>query len=196
MKRLWRIAGTLCIAHVVLLLAGYSQQRSPVFGASPGAIASLYAGVPATRMYAGGFLVTLAWLVLLAAVTLVARLLRGPGDSAGWLASLILAAGTTATVVTLASSYATAGAAYFAASHGYPADVVAGLNMISKFSDFIAIIASGLCALAVGAAGLAGRRLPRWAAWISVVTGVVCLAAGTGSGSSAPGRWSGLAGWS
>jgi len=44
----------------------------------------------ATRMYAGG----LAWLVLLAAVTLVARLLRGPGDSAGWFATLVLTAGT------------------------------------------------------------------------------------------------------
>jgi hypothetical protein len=182
MKRLWRIAGALCIAHVVLLLAGYSQQRSPVFGASPGAIASLYAGMPATRTYTGGFLVTLAWLVLLAAVTLAARLLRGPGDTAGWFASLILAAGTTATVVTLAGSYATAGAAYFAASHGYSADVVAGVSMISKFSDFIAIVASGLCALAVGAAGLAGRRLPRWAAWTSVAAGVAGLAAGTGSG--------------
>ena len=136
--------------------------------------------MPAARMYAGGFLVTLAWLVLLAAVTLIARLLRGRGDGAGWFASLVLTAGATATVVTLAGSYATAGAAYFAASHGYPADVVAGISMISKFSDFIAIIASGLCALAVGAAGLASRGLPRWAAWISVVAGVAGLAAGTG----------------
>ncbi len=77
----------------------------------------------ATRMYAGGFLVTLAWLVLLAAVTLVARLLRGPGDSAGRFASLVPTAGTTAAAVTLAGSYATAGAASFAASHGYSADV-------------------------------------------------------------------------
>ncbi|HUZ54534.1 MAG TPA: hypothetical protein VMU94_18670 [Streptosporangiaceae bacterium] len=65
---------------------------------------------------------------------------------------------------------------------GYSADVVAGVSMISKFSDFIAIIVSGLCALPVGAAGLASRRLPRWAGWISVVAGVVGLAAGTGSG--------------
>jgi hypothetical protein len=180
MKRLWRIAGTFCIAYVVLLLAGYSQQRSPVFGASPTSIVRLYSSVPAYKMYVGAVLVTAASLLLLTAFTLIARLLRGQTDTSGWFSALILAAATAAAVVTLVGSYAGAFAAYYAATHGFAADTVAGLNMISKFSDLIAMGASGLSALALGGAGLASGRLPRWAAWISIVVGLVGIVAGTG----------------
>jgi hypothetical protein len=180
MKRLWRLAGALCIAYVVLLLAGYSQQRSPAFGASAASITSLYSGVPAGKMYAGAVLVTTASLLLLTAFTLVSRLLRGETEGAGWASALILTAGTAAAAVTLVGSYAGAFAAYYAATHGFGADTVAGLNMISKFSDLIAAAATGVCALAIGGAGLASRRLPRWAAWISIVVGAVDILSGTG----------------
>ena len=180
MKRLWRVAGALCIAYVILLLAGYSQQRSPSFGASATSITSLYASVPAGKMYAGAVLVTVASLVLLAAITLIARLLRGRTDGSAWLSALVLTAGAVAAGVTLVGSYAGAFAAYFAATHGFGADTVAGLNMISKFSDLIASGATGLCVLAIGGAGLASHRLPRWAAWISVVVGAVDIVSGTG----------------
>jgi hypothetical protein len=180
MKRLWRIAGAFCIAYVVLLLAGYSQQRSPGFGASAASIASLYSGVAAGKMYTGAVLVTAASLLLLTAFTLISRLLRGDTEGAGWASALILAAGTAAAAVTLVGSYAGAFAAYYAATHGFGADTVAGLNMISKFSDLIAVGATGVCALAIGGAGLASRRLPRWAAWISIVVGAVDIVSGTG----------------
>jgi hypothetical protein len=180
MKRLWRVAGALCIAYVVLLLAGYSQQRSPAFGASAASITSLYSGVPAGKMYAGAVLVTAASLLLLTAFTLISRLLRGETEGAGWASALILTAGTAAAAVTLVGSYACAFAAYYAATHGFGADTVAGLNMISKFSDLIAAGATGVCALAIGWAGLASRRLPRWAAWISIVVGAVDIVSGTG----------------
>jgi hypothetical protein len=180
MKRLWRIAGAFCIAYVVLLLAGYSQQRSPGFGASAASITSLYSGVAAGKMYTGAVLVTMASLLLLTAFTLISRLLRGETEGAGWASALILAAGTAAVAVTLVGSYAGAFAAYYAATHGFSADTVAGLNMISKFSDLIAVGATGVCALAIGGAGLASRRLPRWAAWISIVVGAVDIVSGTG----------------
>ena len=182
MKRLWRVAGALCIAYVVLLLAGYSQQRSPAFGASAASITSLYSGVPAGKMYAGAVLVTAASLLLLTAFTLISRLLGGETEGAGWASALILTAATAAAAVTLVGSYAGAFAAYYAATHGFGADTVAGLNMISKFSDMIAAGATGFCALAIGGAGLTSRRLPRWTAWISIVvsgTGPARLNLGT-----------------
>jgi hypothetical protein len=52
--------------------------------------------------------------------------------------------------------------------------------LVSKFSDLIASGATGLCVLAIGGAGLAGNRLPRWAAWISIVVGAVDIVSGTG----------------
>lgn len=173
-KRVSRTAGTLFLAHIVLLLAGYSQQRSPLFGDSPATVVSTYAGVPATKMYVGGFLVVLSWLALLGGVTLAAQVLRSRG-----LSVLTVVAGAAAAVVTLAGADATAGAAYYAATHGYSPDVVAGLNLVSKFSDFIAMSASGLCALGFGAAVLAGRALPRWMGWLSLIVGVVGIASGS-----------------
>ena len=180
MKRLWRVAGAFCIAYVVLLLAGYSQQRSPAFGASASAITSLYSGIPAGKMYTGAVLVTMASLLLLTAFTLISRLLRGETEGSGWASALILTAGTAAAAVTLVGSYAGAFAAYYAATHGFGADTVAGLNMVSKFSDLIAAGATGVCALAIGGAGLASGRLPRWAGWISIVVGAVDIVSGTG----------------
>jgi hypothetical protein len=181
MNRLWRIAGVLCLAHPVLLLAGYSQQRSPAFGAVPSTIVGTYADVPSARMYLGGYIATIAWLVLIAALTLLARLLRGSDETAGWLAGLAQAAGVTAAAVTLGGAFAAAGGAYYAARHGYAPDTVAGMQYISKFADFVTIATLGLCALAVGGAALAGRSLPRWTGWLSVVVGVLGLASGTGT---------------
>jgi hypothetical protein len=182
MNRLWRTAGVLCIAHPVLLLAGYSQMRSPSFGAIPSAIADAYAGVPGTKMYLGGYLATIAWFALIVLVTLLARLLRGTGDTAGWLAGLIQAAGVTAASVTLAGAFASAGAAYYGARHGYGPDVVAGAHYVAKFADFISMVGLGLCAVAIGGAGLASRALPRWAAGLSLAVGALGIASGANSG--------------
>ena len=193
MERLWRVAGGLCIAYVVLLLAGYSQQRSPVFGASAASIAGVYSRVPAGKMYAGAILVTAASLLLLAAFTLIGRLLRGSTGGADWASSLVLTAGTAAAAVTLVGSYAGAFAAYYAATHGFGVGTVAGLSMISKFSDLVAAGATGLCAVAIGAAGLATRRLPSWAAWISIVVGAVDIVSGTGPAQLNMGTLVGLA---
>jgi hypothetical protein len=181
MNRLWRLAGVLCLAYPVLLLAGYSQQRSPVFGASPSEIVSTYAAVPETKMYVGGYLATIAWLVLIAAVTLLARLVRGSGETAGWLAGLAQAGVVTAAAVTLGGAFASTGGAYYAARHGYAADIVASVNYASKFADLISIAALGLGILAIAGAGLASRALPRWAAWLGVLVGALAVASGTSS---------------
>jgi hypothetical protein len=181
MNRLWRIAGGLCLAHVVLLLAGYSQMRVPVFDAPSADVVSTYTGVPTVRMYAGGYVGIVAWLVLLAAVTLLARLLRGGTDATGWLAGLVAVAGGLATAVT-ATAFVSTGAAYYAARHGYAPDLVAGLTSASKFADFVAMSALGLCALAIGGAALAGRALPRWLGVVSVLVGAAGIAAGAHQG--------------
>jgi hypothetical protein len=177
MNRLWRVAGGLCLAHVILLLAGYSQMRVPVFGASPADIVTAYAGVAPARMYLGGYVGILAWLVLLAGVTLLARLLRGATDANGWLTGLVATAGATAVAVT-AVAFVSTGAAFDATTHGYAPDIVAGLTMVSKFADLVAMSALGVCAVGVGGAALASRALPRWIAVVSLVVGAFGIAAG------------------
>jgi hypothetical protein len=178
MNRLWRTAGALCIAHVALLFGGYAQMRSAGFGASPTDIVSSYQQAVPTRMYAGGLLAILAMLVLLATLTLFGRLLRGTTETSRWFASLVTTAGAVAITVTLAGAYACAGAAYFAATHGYNPDVVASLHEASKYADFITMIGFGVLALAVGAAVLTSGALARWFGFISLAVGAVGIASG------------------
>jgi hypothetical protein len=178
MNRLWRIAGIGCIAHVVLLFGGYSQMRSANFDASPADIVTAYSQADPAKMYLGGFLTTLAMLVLLATVTLLGRLLRGTTEAAGWFASLTTTAGAAAVTVTLAGAYVGAGGAFFAATHGYSPDVVAALHMASKYADFITMIGFGVLALAVGAAALASKATAAWFGWLSLVVGVVGIGSG------------------
>ncbi len=181
MNRLWRIAGTLCLAHVVLLLAGYSQMKSPTYGARPTSIVTTFAGVSTSTMFVGGFIALIAWLVFLAAVTLVGRLVRGTTETAGWLASLGVAAGTLATAVTIGGAFATTGAAFYGAKHGYSPDLVAGITYVGKFADFVAIASLGVCAVGIGGAALAGGALARWFGWLSVAAGIVGVIGATGS---------------
>jgi hypothetical protein len=186
MNRIWRVAGALLLAHVVLLLAGYSQQRSPNFGDSPQSMVSTYNQVEDSKMYLGIFIVTISWLVLLAALTLLAGLLRSGGNQSGadmsrGFAGLVATAATAATVVTIGGAYATAGGAIYAASHGFSPEIVASITTVSKFADLIAMSAAGLAALAVGVAGLVSRVLPAWVAWVSVAVGVVGIASGVNS---------------
>jgi hypothetical protein len=178
MTRIWRLAGALLIAHVVVLLAGYSLQRAPQFGDSPEKIVSTYREVNESTMYRGLFVVTVAWLILLAALTLVSAVLRRDSDAARGFAGLVATAGTVATAVTLAGGYATQGGAVYAAAHGWSPDVVAGITMVIKFADLAAMAAAGVAALAVGVAGLVTRALPGWTAWLSVVVGVVGMVSG------------------
>ena len=183
MNRLWRIAGTLCLAHVVLLLAGYSQMKSPAYGAGPASIVTTFGGVSTSTMFVGGFIALIAWLVFLAAVTLVGRLVRGTTDTAGWLASLSVAAGTLAAAVTIGGAFATTGAAFYGAKHGYSPDLVAGITYVGKFADFVAIAALGVCAAGIGGAALASGALARWFGWLSVAAGIVGVIGATGSAS-------------
>jgi hypothetical protein len=178
MNRLWRVAGVGCIAHVVLLFGGYSQMRSAGFGTDPASLVQTYRQAAPAKLYAGGILVTLAMLVLVATATLIGRLLRGSGEASGWFATLIPTVAAVAVTVTLAGSYVGAGGAYFAASHGYAADVVAALHEASKYADFITMICFGVLALSVGAAVLASGVLARWFGWLSLAVGIVGVASG------------------
>ena len=181
MNRLWRVAGALCLAHVVLLLAGYSQMKSPAFGANPAAIATTLGHASTSTMFVGGFIATVAWLVFLAAVTLVGRLVRGESEAGHWMSSLGVAAGTLAAAVTLGGAFASSGAAFYGVKHGYSTDLVAGITYAGKFADFIAIAALGLCALGIGGAVLASGSLSRWFGWLTVAVGIVAVVGAAGS---------------
>jgi hypothetical protein len=181
-KVLWRVSAALCIAHIVLMLAGYSQQHAPVPNASPAQVVAAYQTGAEVRTYVGEYLAILAFFVLLAAVVALATLLRGERPASQWLARLVSAAGMTYVAVTIGVAFAPAGAAFYLARHGGDAALVNAMDKLALFGNAGSIAAMGLFAFAIGAAALASGALGRFIGWSGIAVGVAVLASVAGIG--------------
>lgn len=180
-RGLWRIAGTLAIAQVVLTLASYALQRVADLGAKPAAVTSAFVEFSATRGYGGEFLTCLSLLVFLFAATLLARLVRREGELSGWLAASVAASGAVYVAVSLASYLPVLGAALYEGHHGTPVATVALLDHLHWFGAFVATAVLGAFSISLAAAIRIGGVLPSWLSYAGVVVGLVCLAGGEGA---------------
>lgn len=178
MKRLWRVAAALCIAHVVLLLAGFSMQKVPALGADNAAVSAAFNTGAAGKAYAGGYVATLGFLVFLLLVPLVARLVRGTGEVSRWFGAAMSATGAVYAAVALGTEFTTATASVYDTRHGTDAGVVAAINNVHNVADYIGTATLGAFILAAAGAAFAGGALPRWFAWLSVPVGLLSLAGG------------------
>ena len=182
--RLWRTAGVLAIAHVVLMLAGFAFQRVAPLDSSPATVVSTLRDQALGRTYAGSAIDLVAFLVLLADVALLARLMRGRDETTRWLASLATASGTVYVAVTFGTAFAGATGALYATHQGSDASIVAALSSLHWFAVLVATGALGLLTALIGALAWRTRALPRWLAVGSFLVGAVCFAGsvpGTGS---------------
>ena len=173
--RLWRVAGALVIAHVVLLFAGLTFESTPVLGDPAATVARDYVHHPMSANLAGGYVEYLAFLVFLVAAALLARLLRGTSETSGWLAGVISAAGITYTAVTLAPGMAAGAAAVYAANHAVPMSTVIAVNDVRNFAYYLSVGALGIFTLAVAATIRLTGPLPRWSAYAGFLVGVGCI---------------------
>ena len=182
--RLWRTAGALAVAHVVLMLAGFALQRVAPLDSSPGAVVSTLRAQALGRTYAGSAVALVAFLVLLADVALLARLMRGRDETTRWLASLTTASATVYVAVTFATAFAGATAALYATHQGADASVVAALSSLHWFAVSVATGALGLLTALIGALAWRTRALPRWLAVGAFLVAAVSFAGsvpGTGT---------------
>ncbi len=161
-QRMWRAAGWLVIAHMVLLFGALPFERTPLLGDSPRAAAAALVSGPMARTFAGGYVETISFLVFLLAATLLARLLRGRGEVSGWLASSAAAAGAVFVAITIAVGFAAGAAATYDGHHGAPLSTVVAVNDIRNFGYFLSVAVLGLFTLCIAAAAQVTRSLPRW----------------------------------
>ena len=174
-RRLWRLAGGLALAHVVLMFGGFSLQRVAPLGAGPSTVAADFASWSTTRGFLGAYVDCAAFLVFVLVATLLARLLRGEGEASAWISSTIAASGSIYVAVTLASAMAVSSGALYGAHHGVPLVTVTALDQVHWFAVFFATAVLGLFTLAVAAAAWSTGLLPRWLAYAGLVAGVACL---------------------
>jgi len=181
-RRLWRTAGVLMIAHVVLMLAGLSMGKVATVGASPAAYISAYVHGSLVERLAGGCVAGAGFLVFLLAATLLARLLRGESELGNWQASVAAASGGIYVALSLAVAIPGADAAAYDGHHGAPLAVVTALSDLHYFTTFASIGVLGLFTLALAGAGQACRALSRWVAYPGYAVGAICVAAVPGAG--------------
>jgi hypothetical protein len=175
--RLWRLAGALALAHVVLLFAGVALEKSPLLGDSTSHAEDALVRSSMATVFTGGFLQYLAVLVFLAGAMLLARLLRGTSETSAWLASTAGAAAGTYAAVTVATGFAAGAAALYDGHHGAPLATITTVNDVRNFAFFLSVGVLGVFTTAVAGAVHATRILPTWLAYTGYVVGPVCIAA-------------------
>ena len=176
-RAVWRAAGGLGLAHVVLLFAGFSQEVSVEHGTAPGSVMRSYGDASLGRVLAGGYVESLSFLVLLPAVVLLAWAF-GRSTMVGRLAAQsFLALGIVYIASTLAVGMPAGAAALYSAQHGAEAHVVTAVNDIRNYAFYLEVATGCAMALALGIAALAERIFVRWVGWAGCAIGGLGLVA-------------------
>ncbi|MDT7539017.1 MAG: hypothetical protein QOI82_2602 [Actinomycetota bacterium] len=173
---LWRVAGGLVILHVVLMLAGVSQEKSVVLTDGPDTVQKTYGSGSLDRVFAGGYLELLAFLVLLPAIVFLARALGRRTETGRWAAQTGLAAGITCIASTVAVGLPAGAAAVYGAHH-HLADggTLALVNDVRNFAFYLSMAVLGVHAIATGVSALADGVMRRWVGFGGVAVGAVMV---------------------
>jgi len=173
---LWRWAGGLALAHVVLLLAGFSQEVAVEHGDPLTDLMSAYGGADLTRVFAGGYVEAMSFVVLVPAVVLVGRLFGAGNETARVAAQTFVSLGTVLAAATLALGFAPGASALYWSQHGGDAHLVAGLNDMRNYGFVLQVAVSLAMAGALGVAALSRRIHVVWVGYAGIALGTVGIA--------------------
>ncbi|MGN6301679.1 MAG: hypothetical protein ACTHN8_11385 [Angustibacter sp.] len=173
----WRWAGGLALAHVVLLFAGFSQEVVVAHGDSAAHVQRVYGGANLTRVFTGGYVEAMAFVVLVPALVLLARLFGRRTETGRVASQSFLALGLAYVASTLAIGFAPAAAAIYAAHHGVATETIATVNDLRNYSYVLQVALALAMTLALGVAALAERIHVRWVGWLGVGLGAVGVVA-------------------
>jgi len=179
---LWRVAGGLAIAHVVLLFAGFSQERSTGLGDSIADARHALVEGSLTRSLVGGYIESLSFVVLVPALVFAARAVGARTPLARWAGTTSLAGGLGYVVVTLATGMPPGAAALYDGHHGGDLATAVALMDVRNFAYYLSLLLLALQAVALGIAAVADRFSPRWTGAAGVVVGVLLLVGVAGAG--------------
>lgn len=174
---LWRVGGGLALAHVVLLLAGFSQEVSVVHGDSVATIQRVYGGANLSRVFAGGYVEAMSFLVLTAAIVVIARLIGRRTEAGQLAAQTFLALGVVFVAATLSVGFAPGAAALYGVQHGADIHAVAMVNDIRNLGFYLQVALHGGMALALGIAALSEKIFTKWIGWTGLAVGAVLIIA-------------------
>ena len=173
---MWRVAGGLALAHVVLLFAGFSQEKSVVLTDGPHTVARVYGSGSLGRIFTGGYVESLSFLVLLPCLVFLARAFGRRDEAARWASQTALGAGVVFIANTLAVGIPAGAAAVYGAHHGLAGGgTLALVNDVRTFAFYLSLLTLGAAALCLGIAALRDGVMTRWVGWGGVVVGSLLL---------------------
>lgn len=161
-RRLWRLAGALALAHVVVSFGVIPLQNAPLFQEGPAGITRTYGAGHLERSVAGGILGAFGFVLLLPVLVFLARAVGRRTEAGRWAAQTGLLAGVAYVAVILAAGYPAGGAALYGTQHGLDVDTAFALNNLRVFAYFLSLFLLGLHALGVAIAARQDGWLPRW----------------------------------
>jgi len=179
---LWRVAGGLAIAHVVLLFAGFSQERSNVLGSGVGEARHALVEGSLSRSMIGGYVESFAFVLLLPTLAFLAHAVGTRTAVGRWAASTSFVAGVTYVAVTLATGMPAGAAALYDGHHGGDLATATMVADVRNFAFFLSLLVLGLQALALGIAARSDRFSPRWTGVGGIAVGVLLFAGVAGAG--------------
>ncbi len=174
--RLWQLAGALCLAHIALIPVGLSLQQAPLLDDGVRGIADAYVEGDMARVFTGGVLESLGFLLLIPALVFLARVLGRRTEAGTWAAQTGLLCGVAYVAVTLAVGFPAGAAAMYGAQHGLDLEAAFALNNLRIFGYILSLLLLGGSTLGFALAALSDRFHPRWFGGFGIATGVLLLA--------------------
>ena len=175
-RRLWQIAGTLAIAHVVLIPIGIALQGSPLLSDGRAGIVESYVNGNLARSFTGGVLESFAFLLLIPALVFLARAFGRRTQAGGWAAQTGLMCGLAYVAVTFAVGFPAGAAAMYGAQHGLDVAAAFALNNMRIFCYFLSLMLIGGNVIGIAVSALADGVHRRWIGGFGLVTGAALLA--------------------
>ncbi len=173
----WRLAGSLAIAHLVLMLAGIITSGTPTIHEGQEGIEHSYVGGSLTRIFSGGYIEMIGFVLLVPVLVFLARSFGRRSDVGAWAAQTAAAAGLCYVAVVVAGGFAAGAASAWGSSHGLDLETSLAINNIRNFAYFLSLALLGAHAIGLGVAALTDRIGTRWVGWGGVLTGLVLVTA-------------------
>jgi len=175
-RRLWQLAGTLALAHVVLIPVGLALQGGPLMADGVGGITDAYVNGDLTRTFTGGVLEAFGFLLMVPAIVFLARAFGRRTEAGGWAAQTGLMCGLAYVAVTFAVGFPAGAAAMYGAQHGLDVDAAFALNNIRIFGYLLSLMLLAGSTLGIAISALQDGAHRRWVGGFGVVTGLALLA--------------------
>jgi hypothetical protein len=174
---LWRLAGGLAIAHIILTLAGFSQEKSAMLTDSADVVKRTLVGANVSRVLTGGYVESVAFVVLLPVLVFLARAIGQRTEAGRWATQTALAAGVCYVAITLSIGMPAGAAVLYGAHHGVADGATLALvGNLRNFAFYLSVLALGAQALGTGIAAVTDGTMKRWVGFGGIGVGILLFA--------------------